>query len=306
MTDNKNKTDSSNGPLAFPEDINWELLKRFMICASSKTFREAKDKIGTSPSALSKQMDELENALGIKLFERINDYRSNQLTSHGELYYNYIKDIYFHLQQLFTTVRKESKKQNIIKIITTPGIAEHLLPNLLIKYNSNFPDVDLQIISEDLPREIKNDEIMIRSGFLAQSNVVKKYIFSHKMHFYASSDYIKKFGAPKKIEDIINHKNLALEGGNSRNTNKGTFFLNRLDMIPDFSSNSLNLLYKLCKDGKGILELPDIFEGVERLDKVLEGELTTVRNVYICYNPNLTAQSHISGFVSLAERFFAK
>ena len=300
----KLKRNNSSDPIAFPEDINWELLKRFLICASSKSFREATDKIGTSPSALGKQMEELENILGVHLFERVNDYRSNQLTHHGQLYYNYTKDIYFHLQELFTTIRRESEKKKTIRLITTPGLAEHSLPKFLAAYKAKFQDVEIQIEAKAFAREIAPEEIMIRSGFSAQDQIVKKFLFSHKMHFYASKSYVEEYGSPEKLEELINHKNLALEGGKSRNTNKGTFFLNRLEMFPDFSSNSLNLLFQLCKMGKGVLELPDIFRGVNELEKVLEGEPSTLRNIYIGYHPKIASQAHIANFLHFAEEFY--
>ena len=296
----------TGAPSAFPEDINWELLKRFMICASSDNFRDAKNRIGTSASALSKQMDDLEKILGVELFERVQQNRTCSLTEHGQLYLQYLRDVYNHLQNLFTIMQRSTEEHKTINLVTTPGLAEYVIPKFISHYHDQFPEVRITLETVSTAREVKPEEIMVLSCPFPQKNTTKKFLFSHKMGLYASKDYIKRCGKPKRIEDLANHTNLALQGGEFRTLNKGIVFLNKIDMSPHFVSDSFDFLFELCLDGKGIMELPDIFNSYDELEKVLDYSPHNVYDIYIIYNESLILDKYCASFVKSIESFFKK
>ena len=70
--------------IQIPENIDWDLLRTFNICSRVKTFAAAAKFSGAQPSAVGKQMKRLENFLGCRLFERVNDNATNRLTKEGE------------------------------------------------------------------------------------------------------------------------------------------------------------------------------------------------------------------------------
>ena len=293
----KREHDSKKTP--FLENMNWDLLKRFMICASCKSFSEAKEKIGTSGSALAKQMDELERSLGIMLFERSNEYRSNQLTHQGEMYFNYIKEVYYHLEALHSNIKRKKNNKLSLKVVTTPGLAEHVLAPLIVEYIKYFPNVDLIIQAEPFTRKINEDEILIRSDLPSQERIEKKFLFRHELNLYASDEYIREHGNPERLTDLVEHTMLTLDGGAARNINKGSLFLTKLDLLPKVSSNSINLLYKICESGLGILELPDIFVGTKRLNKVVNKEPSSTTDVHMAYHPELKSVAHAKSFIDI-------
>lgn len=66
-------------------------LKYFQIVANERSFTKAAEKLNMSQPPLSRQIKDLENELGVKLFVR--KYKNLELTKQGELFLNYANKI---------------------------------------------------------------------------------------------------------------------------------------------------------------------------------------------------------------------
>ena len=66
-------------------------LKYFQIVANERSFTKAAEKLSMSQPPLSRQIKDLENELGVKLF--IRKYKNLELTEQGELFLDYANRI---------------------------------------------------------------------------------------------------------------------------------------------------------------------------------------------------------------------
>ena len=66
-------------------------LKYFQIVANERSFTKAAEKLNMSQPPLSRQIKDLENELGVKLF--IRKYKNLELTEQGELFLDYANRI---------------------------------------------------------------------------------------------------------------------------------------------------------------------------------------------------------------------
>ena len=66
-------------------------LKYFQIVANERSFTKAAEKLNMSQPPLSRQIKDLENELGVKLF--IRKYKNLELTEQGELFLDYANKI---------------------------------------------------------------------------------------------------------------------------------------------------------------------------------------------------------------------
>ena len=66
-------------------------LKYFQIVANERSFTKAAEKLNISQPPLSRQIKDLENELGVKLF--IRKYKNLELTKQGELFLDYANKI---------------------------------------------------------------------------------------------------------------------------------------------------------------------------------------------------------------------
>lgn len=72
----------------YNSNINLNLYKTFLVVAKSKSLSDASNKMNMEKTAISKNIKQLEDTLGVKLFYR--DNKGMQLTSEGEELLEYV------------------------------------------------------------------------------------------------------------------------------------------------------------------------------------------------------------------------
>ncbi len=290
-------------PVFIPNDINWELLKRFNVCANSFGFNEAAKKIGTSPSALLGQIEVLEKQIGFNLFERVNRNRSKTLTPEGQMLKEATQQIFLFLSTPMNEQKKLSKSQaRILRVITTEGLAKTILVKPINQYLEDHPDIQLQLITKSTADLIEPGEVVIRSNFVEQKHVRREYLLNYKMKLYASKTYINKFGRPASPLDLSNHKVLIFNSLGAKDSS----FLWKPDLniylTPTVVSDSFDFLLKQCYEGQGIFELADLYLEKDELVDLFPDMSGEQFDLYLSYNKKSTYEDLIPDFVKFLKK----
>lgn len=135
--------------------IEYRHLRYFLAVAKDLHFRKAAERLYISQPGLSRQIKQMEDDLGVLLFERHN--RKVELTEAGlylktELTRNLkeLEDILRHAKLLNTGISGNLRFGYI-------GSAMHqLIPNLLLKFKNEYPNVTFTLREMDNQRQIKN------------------------------------------------------------------------------------------------------------------------------------------------------
>lgn len=284
-----------------PDDINWEHLKRFKICAESKSFKEAAEKIDTSTNALSQQINSLEKELGFTLFELVNHNRTLKLTHHGDRVLQLVS-----MAQLYLNGSRPLNKEQIlqeeaqhkIKIVTTPGLADTFLGKIFHAFLTKYPDYQIEVLAVGPAIKIQDDEIMIRADIKNQKDIIKETLFDLPMNLYASEDYIKKMGKPINLEDLQYHKILVFQGLNYGSSNWGLLRTRGFFIDTPIISNSIDFLYYMCCQGHGILELPEIYPQKQNLVRIFENIDSPKFTISLAFRKEILLKIGISEFVN--------
>jgi len=119
-----------------------ELLLAFEAAARHLSFTKAAGELFLTQSAVSRQIQALEQSLGGRLFERRT--RALLLTERGQVLYKVAQDL---LQQLQDTTRKlrGAAAARAVTVTTTPGFASLWLIPRLNGYLESHPGVDVRI-----------------------------------------------------------------------------------------------------------------------------------------------------------------
>lgn len=152
--------------------INSKQLYYFTVIAECGSFTSAAKKLGLSQPPLSKQIILLEEALGVKLFERSS--RKTKLTEAGAFLYSRSKDIL----SMMEAVREElhhfpSADRGILKLGTISS-SGNLLRDLLKNFCTSHPNVRFDITegnTYELLEKIKSGIVecaIIRTPFNAE------------------------------------------------------------------------------------------------------------------------------------------
>lgn len=117
-------------------------LLAFEAAARNLSFTKAAAELNLTQSAVSRQIQQLEDHLGAKLFER--RARALLLTESGQLFYRTVQDA---LQKLHDTARRlrGSGTPNRVVVSTTPGFASLWLIPHLAGFTRAHPHVDVRI-----------------------------------------------------------------------------------------------------------------------------------------------------------------
>ncbi|MEG1002905.1 MAG: LysR family transcriptional regulator, partial [Clostridium sp.] len=103
-------------------------LKYFYEVAELKSISKVANNSHISQPALSHQLSKLEKELGAKLFERSN--RGVELTSQGEILYNYAKEIILSHNNLVEEINANSLNKSEIGITNSSIYANFLVANM--------------------------------------------------------------------------------------------------------------------------------------------------------------------------------
>jgi len=258
--------------IPIPGTLDWELLRRFNIITHSKSFGEAAEKIGTSQPALLKQMDDLEEFLGKKVFTTTAKYRSMELTPDGKVLKaltNQASEIFN--KQIIKNIKKplEYEKKKNLKIITTAGLSITVLPDLISEFITLYPDVKVNLLVRQEPQKINAGEVIIRGNFISQPHLKMAKILNLTVSFYASDNYLKKYGIPNSYEDLVNHKVLAYKYHDVTSTDQYALTQDtRFYLEPNIQSDFISFLVEMALRDHGILELPNVSPYINLFKKI--------------------------------------
>ena len=123
-------------------------LRTFVTAADCENFTRAAHKLGLTQAAVSKHIGQLEQLLGVALFERQG--RAVRRTEAGNRLYQYAQKIL----SLIETARHDVSGQHstvhgTLKIATSSVPAEWLLPELLARFHVAQPDVQVSVDVSD-------------------------------------------------------------------------------------------------------------------------------------------------------------
>ena len=117
-------------------------LLAFEAAARNLSFTKAGDELSLTQSAVSRQVQQLETHLGVKLFERRT--RALYLTRHGQTFYRATKEALEKLHDSARILRGEPEARTVL-VTTTPGFAALWLIPRLTGFTLAHPGVDVHI-----------------------------------------------------------------------------------------------------------------------------------------------------------------
>jgi DNA-binding transcriptional LysR family regulator len=244
--------------------MDWDKLKVFHAAAEAGSFTHAGERLGLSQSAVSRQVSALEAELSVSLFHR--HARGLILTEQGELLYRTAHEVFMKLEAARTKLTDSRERPNgELKVSTTQGIGVHWLTPRLGEFLDLYPDIQVMLLTsdEELDLAMREADVAIRLRQPTQPDLIQRKLFSVRFHAYASPDYLKRFGTPKNLEDLDNHRIILLGGSivpahwQNRRWLLEAGRAGKGERAPAFTSNNVLGVVRACQRGLGIAMLPD-------------------------------------------------
>jgi len=244
--------------------MDWDKLKVFHAAAEAGSFTHAGEQLGLSQSAVSRQVSALEQELGVSLFHR--HARGLILTEQGELLHHTAHDVFMKLEAARAKLTDSRERPNgELRVQTTPGIGVHWLTPRLGEFIDLYPDVHVTLITtdEELDLAMREADVAIRLRLPTQPDLIQRKLFSVRFHAYASPEYVKRFGTPRALDDLDNHRILLLGGSTVPIYLENRRWLTEVGRdskgarTPTLTINNVLGLLRACQRGIGVALLPD-------------------------------------------------
>jgi DNA-binding transcriptional LysR family regulator len=248
-------------------------------------FSHAAKYLGLSNGLISRRIAKLESQLGVTLLKRTT--RQLQLTTEGELFWQHAQRIQQELDSALCLIQSlADKPKGGIRVSAPLYFGRHYLVPILIKFKSNFPDINIDLILTDERLDPVKDSIdlLIRAaGYfdktLKDSSMKTKLLAKERIGLFASLDYLAKYGEPKTPHDLIKHSIIGYINPN-RNSDHETWqysFKDQESLVSlkaTFNCNDMDSRLNLCKAGHGIAKFSEfVIQCVppnERLRSILQ------------------------------------
>ena len=194
--------------------MDWDKLKIFHAVAEAGSFTSATVTLNLSQSAISRQIQSLEEDLKVKLFER--HARGLTLTENGEYVYKTAHEVISKLKEVATSLGdQKNKPSGKITITTVRSFGTHWLTPRIQEFMQLYPEMEVELIFDDkeLDLSTRQADIGIFMRRPKQLNYIQKKLIDINYHIYGSNAYLEKFGMPKTINDLNKHKFISFGRG---------------------------------------------------------------------------------------------
>ncbi|HXJ51703.1 MAG TPA: transcriptional regulator GcvA [Burkholderiales bacterium] len=151
-----------------------DLLVGFEAAARHLSFTKAGEELFLTQSAVSRQIKELEEQLGVELFQR--RHRALALTGAGKSFYASAAQVLTTMRAATEQLRTQAGKKGLSVTTTNSFAALWLIPRLA-GFTRTHPGVDVRIMAETRVQDLDRDglDVAVRHGpaSLAGSNAVR-------------------------------------------------------------------------------------------------------------------------------------
>lgn len=183
-------------------------LKLIKEVAEKGSLSKAKDTLFVSQSALSHQLKEVESQLGAQLFHRVN--KKLVLTGAGKILLDSAEKILKEIENVELLVKKYAggDKGNV-RMATECYSCYHWLPSLMLGFNKEFPQVEIEISPEYSNEPINHIlqgklDLAVVSGNVSNPNITATELFTDELLAVVPSNHPwtkKKFVEAKDFAD---------------------------------------------------------------------------------------------------------
>ncbi len=242
----------------------------------SGSFSAAARQLGVAPSSVSRQINELEEDLGARLFARTT--RKLNLTEAGQLYFERAHSIIDEVNEAKLALSQLGSPSGILRVTVPSGIGRELVVSAVPAFLEKYPAIKMVLSMTDRMVDIVDAgiDVAIRVGRQRDSSFRARRIGESKRVVCASPEYLKKAGTPKTPADLESHNCITWRDHPGHNvwTFRGPDGVSNVRASGSFFAKNADAIIAATVAGLGLSLLPDWNMGIELRQKQLRPVLT--------------------------------
>ena len=277
----------------------------FLEVVKHESFAGAARALGLTGPAISKQVQSLEDQLGVRLLSRTT--RHVGLTEEGAIYFEKARQALEDLNEAEQQIQElKACPTGKLKVNAPMSFGTQYLTRPIAAFAEQYPEVELDVEFNDHWADVVAEgiDVVIRIGVLEDSTLIARKLAPCPIILCAGEKLIAKYGIPESVEQlsaypgIIYNKHAQKEEWRYRDNSDviGTQTLNR-----NFAANTAEMQVEACLYGLGVSLLPAFAADVY----LKSGELVALFPGYSTYpEPGIYAMYPQNRYLSTRTRLF--
>ncbi|MEH6547315.1 MAG: LysR family transcriptional regulator [Sneathiella sp.] len=241
----------------------------FLTVVKHQSFAGAARSMGMTGPALSKQVQALEDQLGVRLLHRTT--RQISLTEEGEIFHNRARIALDDLDEVERQIQDlKSSPTGHLKVNVPTTFGKQYLTKPIAAFVKAYPEVQMEIDFDDRKVDVIGEgyDVVVRIGTLEDSSLIARQLAPCPIILCASPAFLSHHGIPEIPNELLKlpavlfskHGNINEWRHIDENGVKGSTELNKV-----FATDSAEMMLEACLEGIGVAVLP-IFSVATYLD----------------------------------------
>ncbi|MCX7512262.1 LysR family transcriptional regulator [Frateuria hangzhouensis] len=248
-------------PLATTFATTYAGVVAFIAVVAEGSFARAADRLGIGRSAVSRNVQKLEDQLNVRLLHRTT--RSTALTREGDLFYASCHSGVDRIVQAVEEMRdlRNGPPRGELRVNSTVGFGRKVVAPLLREFQAAYPDVSVDLLLSDKPMDFTSDrvDIAFRNGRMEDAQIIARQVVPMQMLVCGSRAYREAHGLPTTVDELAGHEGINLRLGSGR-IFEWEFKVDgqARKFVPDarLTYNDPELVLQAVLDGQGIAQMP--------------------------------------------------
>lgn len=181
-------------------------MRVFVRVAAAGSFAGGARDLAISRAMVTKHIMQLENTLGIRLFNRTT--RSLSLTEAGAAYLERTQQVLLDIEEMEAAVTQlHTEPRGILKISAPPFIgAAHIAP-AVAEFLKTHADLNVELIIQSSPGDLVDQaiDIAIYLGKLDDTSLIARTLARSPLLVCGAPEYFARHGIPKNPQDLAGH-----------------------------------------------------------------------------------------------------
>jgi DNA-binding transcriptional LysR family regulator len=233
--------------------FDWNRAKAFLVTAEEGSLSAAARALGMAQPTLGRQVDALEEELGVILFERVG--RGFVLTPSGIELLDHVRAMGHAANRVSLIAAGQSQSiEGTITIAASEVYAAMVLPAIIAKLRRAEPKIHIEIVASTKASDLRRREadIAIRNFQPSEPDLVAKKIRDVPARLYASPSCLARLGNPKLPYDLRGADFISIDKSGVFLSGLNALGLNLTENNFPIVTESYLVMWELVKRGLGI------------------------------------------------------
>jgi DNA-binding transcriptional LysR family regulator len=247
--------------------MEWQQLEYFRVVADLEHFTKAAERLAISQPALSRSITKLETELGVTVFDRLG--RTVRLNSFGKIFLNHVeralKEIHAGMEEV-AELNDPATGTISLAFLLTLGL--NLLPDMIGKFNQQYPRIEFQLYQNATPFILKYLEagevdLCLTGRVDRQPGLIWHKLLDEELFAYLPADHSLAARDELDLAELADEPFISLKKGFGMRTLTETF-CEQAGFIPriKFEGDDVATIVGLVSSGLGVSMIPT-FPGID-------------------------------------------